>query len=259
MKNSNILAVGCSFTADCGFNQENKIAKHWVSLLGSHYKCIIDNFATGGACNDEIFYKTLDSIYKQNYDMVIVQWSAISRHWIYFNKNNIDDFTIINSGNIKGHVIDEYRQELDQYVKLHYALFNNDYVNLKKWLLQILSLQNILKDTPHVFIKGFDNHINDFQNVALDGSGFQNMSIKSKSMLDFDNRPDDYLFEKIYSIQSLIAQIDKSKWINFESLSFSSNFGFSDLSDDNIHPGPLANNKLFLDINDYCKLNNILL
>ena len=254
-----ILTVGCSFTDGCGFNEENKATKHWVSLLESHYKCIVDNRAHGGASNDEIFYRTLESLHTPSYDMIIVQWSGISRHWIYFNKCNIDDCTITNSGSIKGFVLDEHRKDVEQYVKLHYALFDNHYVNIKKWLLQILALQDMLKNVPFAFIKGFDNYLDDFQKVSLTKSGFSNMSKTMKSMLDFDNRPDDYIYKKIQHIQQLINQINKSKWVNFDSLPFNSNFNFKDLADDQLHPGPAANKQLFLNVLDYCESNNILL
>jgi len=248
------MVAGCSFSATCGFSKEN-LPLHWVRLLSNHYSCQVDNIAIDGASNDEIYYRTIEALNSvQRYDLVIVQWTSIGRQWIYFDDNNIDDFTMINFGNIAGLL--QNRDAVDQYARLHYSYFNNQYMNLKKWLLQILSLQTLLKDKPFVFVKGFDNFLSDFSSVEFLESGFKNIDAV-KRLLDFKNRPDAYIADKVKTIQRLIEKIDKYKWVNFDSIEFSREL--DDLADDKTHPGSIGNKKLFLGITDYCTTNNILL
>ena len=251
---TNVMVAGCSFSATCGFSEEN-LPLHWVRLLSNHYSCQVNNIAIGGASNDEIYYRTIEALNNgQPYDLVIVQWTSIGRQWIYFDDNNVDDFTIINFGNIAGLVPN--RDAVNQYARLHYSYFNNQYMNLKKWLLQILSLQTLLKDKPFVFVKGFDNFLSSFSSIDFLESGFNNIDAV-KHLVDFENRPDEYIADKVNTIQSLIEKIDKSKWVNFDALEFS--LELDDLADDKAHPGPIGNKKLFLGIIDHCRNNNILL
>jgi hypothetical protein len=257
MSKKRILFVGCSFTANCGFNEFNQKKYHWPRLFSQHYDCFFYNAAVGGMSNDEIFYRTLENCSRQIYDLVVVQWSAIGRHWIYFNQSNIDDFSFINYGQVGGFIPDSSRMQLLEYTRLHYSYFNNDYINLKRWLLLIIALDHILKNQnqSYIFVKGFENHLSDFRNVGVDNGGFQNIE-KIRHRLDFDNRPDYYIKEKIQVIKDLINVVDRTHWINFDSTAFND---FSlDLADDQMHPGPLANKKLFLDLIDHCNQRGFL-
>ena len=255
MSNKKILVDGCSFTANSGFTLENQRSYHWPHLLGKHYQIKFDNNAIGGSSNEEIFNRVICSSVSVLYDLIVVQWSEISRLWIHYAAQNIDDFTIINAGHPLGHRADS--PEVKQYAKLHYTHFDNVFVNLKKWLCKVLSLAGYFdaKKQPYVFIKGFENYISVFKTIEYD-QGFKNLDPRIKVFLDFDNRPDDYLHKKINDIQVLLGQVQKLNWINFDSLSF--NNSRVDVADDLSHPGPNTNRLLVDQLIRYCNSNNLL-
>ena len=252
-----ILFDGCSFTADSGFLAEHQRVSHWPQLLSNHYQTKFDNSAQGGSSNEEIFNRVVQTTSANSYDLVVVQWSEISRQWIHCSSQNIDDFTIINTGHPKGHQCGSH--EVQQYAKLHYTYFNNQYVNLKKWLCQGLALAGYLdsKNQPYVFIKGFENYVSAFTRIEyVVGTGFKNLEDSTKSFLDFDNRPDDYLLYKIGEIQLLLDNASRSNWLNFNSLSFID--AKTDVADDKWHPGINSNLQLTNQLIAYCNNNNLL-
>jgi hypothetical protein len=249
---------GCSFTADSGFMESNRLKYHWPEIFSKHYNCYFYNAAIGGSSNEEIFYRTIENCYSTDYDLIITMWSAVGRKWVYWSDNNIDDFTIINSCNTKG--FDANRPELSAYAKLHYAYFNNQYINLKQWLEQIIALKHFFsyKQQKYVFVKGFDNLIFDIDQIKFnDDSGFSGMSHRLKGIFDFDNRPDYYIKEKLDILKSLILEIKSYNWaIDFTG----PGFGDSkiDFSDDLSHPGIISNQSFASHLIDYCDKKNLL-
>ena len=235
-----VLFVGCSFTANCGFIPENQSRYHWPHLFCQSTGYQQTNLAIGGMSNNEIFLRTAAELATNSYDLVIVMWSQVGRHWVYDSNQNIDDFTIINNGERTGLNADS--DYVKHYTKLHYSHFNNAYVNTKHWLLQCLALEKMLKynNTPYVFIKGFDNYITELNNTSYTDR-FSNIN-KLKPMLDFDNRPDYYIIQKLNVLKQLVVAQDQARWLNLHDLSF---FNMTtDVADDKLHPGPDTNRLL---------------
>ena len=244
MQKLQILVVGCSFTANCGFNDQNRLKYHWPVLLSNHYSAEVVNVGIGGSSNDEIFQRTIQLITKNVFDIVVVMWSSLGRKWVYYSDQNIDDFTSINGpDNIVG--LRPKSAEIQQYAKLHYAYFNNQYIDLKFWLGQIIALHGLLDflNIKHVFIKGFDNWVDDFNKVKHNSQGFVNISSKLKNILNFDNNPEDRINQKIQEIKNLFPDNNLINWVNFNGPSFNSLA--IDAADDGSHPGPESNYKLF--------------
>ena len=250
-----ILFVGCSFTKDCGFTEINQLNHHWPNLLANHYNCELKNIAIGGMSNEEIFLRATEEILHQKYDLVIVMWSSLSRHWVYTSINNIDDFTIVNKGIVAG--FNNNVSDIRQYAKIHYTLLDNLYMDLKKWLIFANTLAIVLQDHPFIYIKGFDNLLSEFKQINWSQSaGFESMSDTVRPILDVDNRPDDYILTKIKTIKQLIKLLDKDYWLNFNELSFADSA--VDTADDNEHPGIITNLNLVNDLIDYINYRTIL-
>ena len=258
MTKKKILFVGCSFTANSGFTAENQPRFHWPHLLSRHYQTEFTNSGWGGSSNDEIVTRVAQATSKNSYDLVLVQWSEISRQWIYHSNQNIDDHTILMaSDSPKGWLCDS--NEVQQYAKLYHAYFNNPYANLRKWLCQVITLAGYLdsKNQPYVFVKGFENYVSAFKNIKYaPETGFKNLENSIKKFLDFDNRPDDYILHKIKEIQFLLDSAGKSNWLNFNSLSILD--ATTDLADDEMHPGIESNLELTKQLISYCDNNNLL-
>lgn len=257
MTNKKILFVGCSFTENCGFTQENAKKYHWPIIICNHYKLDFDNLAVGGASNDEIFFRSIHALQSYDYFLSIVMWSEIGRKFVYFENNNIDDYTIINKGKPCGFLSDT--QEAQDYSRLYYSYFNNQYIALKHWLLQIIVLQNLLcnKKQKFLFIKGFENYLSDFINVDYIQNKFFSLSNNIKKITDFDNRPDYFIADKVNEIKKLIQKIDQSMWLNFHTTSFFDML--QDTADDLMHPGPATNQKLANGIIEYIDKRDLLI
>lgn len=209
----------------------------------------MNNIAIGGMSNDEIFLRATEAVSTDSYDLVVVMWSGLGRHWVYDSAQNVDDFTIINYGDIKGfNAASEYTT---QYAKLHYSHFNNIYVNTKRWLLQCIALEKTLKcnSIPHVFIKGFDNNITALNNASY-SNGFSNIG-GLETMLDFDNRPDAYILKKLHTLQRLVDVQDQTHWLNLSGTSFFDMI--IDVADDQQHPGPNTNQLLANNLINFTK------
>lgn len=237
MPGKKALFVGCSFTANCGFKPENQAIYHWPHIFCQQTEHEMVNRGIGGMSNQEIFLRTVEAVTDESYDLVVVMWSEVGRQWIYCSDGNVDNFTMLNSGLPKG-----FRNDADfvnAYAKLYYTHFNNRYVATKHWLLYCTALENFLKNKniPYVFARGFDNNVDTFVNATY-SNGFSNID-SLKSFLDFNNRPDDYILEKITKIQNLVKAQDQSKWLNLYSKSFKDTT--IDLADDARHPGPKTN------------------
>ena len=227
-------------------------------LLSQHYSMDFDNIAIGGLNNDEIFFRTIEAALTNRYKLIVVMWSELGRKCAYYADNNVDDFTMLNYGTPCGFQCSN--SEVQTYSKLYYTYFNNQYMALKYWLMQIISLQTLFyhNNQKFLFIKGFENYLLDFSRVKYTADKFIMimMSDDLKQILDFHNRPDYYIQEKIKTIKNLLQQIDKINWVNFNSDSFF-NMGV-DTADDQSHPGPITNKLLLDNIIEHITKNNLL-
>jgi hypothetical protein len=250
-----ILFVGCSFTERSGFDDVNLTKYHWPFLVSDYFDCYYQNAGIGGSSNEEIFYRTIELTSSQYYDLVVIMWSNLGRKWIYFSEPNIDDFTIVNPG-VAGLRSDS--SEVKTFHRLYIDHFNNSYVSLKHWLEQIVCLQSYFKCKSQscIFVKGFDNRISDFDNIIYSENKFENISDEIKLLLNFDNNPDHILLNKVEIIQQLIKQVDLHNWIDFKRFNFFQSA--VDQADDQLHPGPITNYNMSLDLIDHIRTRNLL-
>ena len=152
--------------------------------------------------NREISLRTIENVVlsSNQFDAVIVQWSSLSRWWFYKEQNNIDDFTGINGNKIFG------LSTVDAKVfgKILPTQFNNRYMLLKQWLLDCISLANVLENkVPYRFCLGFNNLLSEFNTIEY-SDGFKNLSDDLVDILNLQNCPDSYVLDKINVIKNLI-------------------------------------------------------
>jgi len=250
-----LLFVGCSFTAHSGFDNSNIANNHWPWLVSNHFDCYYQNAGIGGSSNEEIFYRTIENVLIQQYDLVVIMWSGLGRKWTYFSEPNLDMYTIINPGPAG---LNSESEEVKSFRKLYLAHFNNLYMDLKRWLQQIICLQSFLKDKsqPYVFVKGFNNLIKDFDQITRPDGRFSNVSHAIKKIMDYHSLPDWKKLEKINDIQQLINQVDQSGFYRFRDFDFMASL--VDVADDNVHPGPLTNHAMSSNLIQHIKDHNLL-
>lgn len=262
-----ILLAGCSFTSDNGFSESNKEKYHWPNLLKKHYNFDITNVAVGGMPNDEIFNSIVGKINQNSFDLVIVLWTGINRKWIYFSDKNIDERTQINYGTqLCGPQSNS--NEVKEYAKLHYAYFNNQYMEFKNWYLKIRSLEMLfqLSGQKYIFIRGFNDFdpIIFFRNISQIKFLFQLLNFHDENfkLASFKERfychefSEDLILQKMGELKSLTDSINTVNWIEYESYSFLDSR--IDLADDLAHPGPITNKMLAEKIIDRIDSRNLL-
>lgn len=254
MSQKQALFIGCSFTDDCGFTVENQSKYHWPHLFCQQTNYNMHNHAIGGMSNHEIFLRTTELVACNSYDLVVVMWSAVGRHWAYCADHNVDDFTMLNSAVPKGLCADT--AHVKKYAEMHYKWFDNRYIGTKHWLLYSLVLANFLKNlnVPYIFIKGFDNNISSLLNATYDDNGFNNVD-DLKLLLDFDRRPDEYILKKLNVLQSLVYKQDTVHWLNLNKTSFWDSA--VDVADDLLHPGIKTNATLASSLIEFYKESNV--
>ncbi len=230
----NILVAGCSFTEQCGFTKQNQPLYHWPYLLADYYESDVTNIGINAGTCEEIFYRTLEQVIDTSYDYAVVVWSYPHRRWMYSSHNNVDDYTILGppaegkNADING---------VKDYARLHYKHFDNSYMNLKRFLLQVKSLELALKNLnrKYVFVQGTNTLCREVFDC--------NLTSDIKDMLDFENRPDEYISEKLNDLRNILTSIDFDNTIEWLDYSFYDNR--LDRADDNVHPGPRSNKLLF--------------
>ncbi len=235
-----ILTIGGSDNVIDGNNQDF----HYLTLLQKFGGYDITNISVGGLSSDEVFYRVIAEVEQNEYDLVLILWVPLGRKWAYFSDDNIDDFTIMNNGDVTG-----FNKDLSagrKYATLHYAYFNNEYINVHQYLSQLLMLQNYFKakNTPLIMYRYTWDFIKDLLAVGYsEESGFTDLSDRLKEILDFNNRPDDYILKKINVLKLFIEKIDRSVWIDFENFEF-----FTQTIDrqlDGFHAGPITHDIFF--------------
>jgi hypothetical protein len=214
---------------------------HYTGIL-KKYGHNITNIAHGGCSNLEIFYRTTEQVtqHYNQFDCVIVQWSSLHRLWLYEGANNVDDTTII-LPNLCGHISNQ--KVANSIHKLYVGNYLNSYVELKHWLLLMVSLQKQIKfhKLNYIFSFGFENYLdslNLFKHKTI--TDINDIPSSLKNLLDFDNRSDDYILTKLNELISLYSMIDFDKCL-LDLDSFYNNI--VDMSDDNIHPGKESNER----------------
>lgn len=230
-----ILAVGGSENT---IDDENR-DYHYLTRLQKFGDYDINNISVGGISADEMFYRIIPEIEQNEYDFVLILCVPIGREWVYFSDNNVDDFTKITNGHVSGFNKDS--SACRQYALLHYAYFNNTYVKTRRYLSQLLLLQNYfkVKNIPIVMYRDGGDFIDDLLKVEYsEEAGFINMSSSLKEFLDFNNRPDDYILKKLNVLKLLVEKIDRSNWIDFENFKFATSK--VDRQRDGVHAGPVT-------------------
>lgn len=76
-----ILCNGCSNTYGAGFLDHERNDKIWPTIIGKQLDAQVTNIAYPGKSNLEIFLSTLRAMDGADYDLVVVQWTTLRRHW----------------------------------------------------------------------------------------------------------------------------------------------------------------------------------
>lgn len=242
--------VGCSFTVGEGFPLDQR---HLVydRLLEKMFGFTRNNCAQEGASNHLIFVKACE-ILRDNVDLLIVQWSALNRLWLYPGP---DTFFFLNDNRPCYSYRDIYLSQKDKSrLADQLKVLNHDYHNILELInyCDILCRLSKYHGKPVIFINGLVPWTADL-NHPLGNDLSSSLSEYSKNILDFDNRPDKEIREFFIQLQQKFQILDQSKWVNLFD-SFQSNT--VDLGPEGHHPGPQSHAIMASKIADYLVKNS---
>lgn len=246
---------GCSFTVGEGFAEQQRVQYIYDRLLTKKFEFDSTNVAIGGSSNHTIFMRSAREIISNKYDLVITQWTALNRTWFYPGPDT-EFFT-----NDQKSPDYKYR---DLYLSANekktfcntLLLMNHDYNNI----VELIDYCNILcalantGSTRLMFVNGLLPWQQDLVSpVSLNLE--QSLSEYTKSILDFDHRPDREIVEFFTKLQTKFQELDQSKWSNLFT-SFMS--AATDTGPQGHHPGINSHKWMADNISNYLTENSIL-
>lgn len=242
----NVLIAGCSISNPQASNfDDDYLDEHYTQRIGLKNNNVI-NLSVGGQSNQKILLKTCAEISKQQikYDLVIVQWTSLFR----LNLNKC--FSIYeNCCNITISGVSNQPKEVQKFWSIWCKNFIHPRIEILEWFSQIILLENFLKNKniPYVFVKGFDNFLNDIhkENWQLTSDEFK------LAVLRHDYHPDleiSHIYDEMLSLYNII---DKNHWLNLPAEAWDDDV--IDKSEDNRHPGPKSHNLYYNSLENYIK------
>ena len=164
-----LLVIGDSFThglelPDCPMHDGSATSPPsclaWASLLATDLNYELVNLSIPGGSNSRIFRLAVDESVRNRYDLVVCQWTEISR--IDWQQNNRDFPVSANSTWLHKQV-----PAIGDYYKNHY----NDDHSMQTWLAQLITLQNHFKHTGQrylfVSMQGLKNIGDRYRHLAV--------------------------------------------------------------------------------------------
>jgi hypothetical protein len=220
----------------------------WLSPLTEHH---ITNLSMGGQSNYKIFVKTVSELSRNPtaYDLVIIQWSSLFR--LTFN----DNFSIYENSvacNFSG-TIDK---ELHSFHKIWSRRFSHGIIEIEEFLTLAISLAKLIKqfDKPYIFIKTFDNFINELLN-----ENWQDCSEEyQQSILCMHAYPDweiSKVHERLRELSIVLKEHSINNWVNFSDTCWADQQ--IDYADDDSHPGLETNKIFYQQVFNFAKSNGI--
>jgi len=157
MKNDKILIVGCSYTSGYEMLGEHNNPNIWANQLSNRLRATtIKNLAKTGANNHWIFLETMSELIKNQYDLVLVQWSAIPRYRFnvgleLYSVSSLlnDDINLVGRETISRKWLAEIKNRLLRIHNDHW-----DILDLVKYVNVLIELQETCRHGKIFFING---------------------------------------------------------------------------------------------------------
>lgn len=238
-----ILVVGCSYSSGYEFEnlKDNPIC--WTNQLVAKLDAkLLVNSAKTGANNQWIFLETLSQLQKDNYDLVLVQWSGIPR---YHFRAGLELYTVdtqlAHNGmdiNLVGHqtISSAWLAETgDRLRKLHNDHW--DILDLIKYVNTLIEIQK-MRNQKIFFINGLAPWSDCYFDKKLISVPNELDAYTRNTILDTDLRDDVEiiaLYNMIHDQYTEYGGIQKNHWLNlYNSMD---NTKVDTISKTDVHPG----------------------
>ena len=149
-----LYTVGDSFTY--GYELQDPDKHSWPAVLANRLQFTLINHGRPGASNEYIIRKTFETVVSKNFDLLVVAWSSAGRREFYDAAGTYVSWP----GHATKNTQHDHRAQLDKYFTLH----NNEKLEYRQWLLDVILLQNFLKQQSinYRFVNTFDNQQRNF-------------------------------------------------------------------------------------------------
>jgi hypothetical protein len=226
-----ILFNGCSFTYGDGFLDHEREHLNYPGLLANELSAQAINIAYPGSSNLEIFLRTIRSTQNEYFDLVVIQWSGLRRHWfepcLGYSYRTAD---VVKNDWTHGCYINKKKQvEFNN----HLTMMSGDY----KELLDIgCFCQSLIDrfDDKIIFVDGLLNLPSDLFLPIETNDMFSYFNKFTKQILEFDSKPDDDIKKYHHQLFNTFHST-KNNWANIGS---PWNKNVTDLATLGHHPGP---------------------
>jgi hypothetical protein len=238
-----ILVVGCSGTSGYNYDENPNDPRIWVHRLAKTYfpDSVVVNKAVTGKDNYWIFLETATELCKEKYDLVIVQWTNLSRVSLPLGLEtwktdslllgNID-INLHNSIKISKKWQKDLGDSLRSIVNSHWKILDIiKYVNI---LIEIQKLRSQKIFFVNVGFKWPTNFFNEIEHLTVSSD----LPEFTQKILDVENRDDEEsfnLYRQIFKSYADYGSIHEDHWLNlYDPLD---TIKIDTMSDTDMHPG----------------------
>lgn len=236
MNGNKILVTGCSFTKGFGLKDEEKNPALWCNQMFPDSEIV--NLSLTGADNNWIFMNTMEELFEDNYDLVIVQWSAVPRFNLQFGLERWDTsskLNLIDNYDIGLHTGDTITRDWLTDLGKRLRRYHNDHWSL----LELVRYVNILSSMKEniFFVNGllpFSQNFFTRKNFVLPSE----LTAYEQELLDVENRDDEEvheLYNMIHDQYEKHGGIQEHKWLNLYDSMLSTKI--DTIAEDDPHPG----------------------
>lgn len=232
--------TGCSMTVGVGLLEEKHDPNNYANLVTKNFDAQLNNLAVGGNSNYNIFITAINELLFNTPDVLIVQWSALNRHWMYPGPTM--RLPIVGQ-TVKPPIgIDQYftASKLQKFSD-QFRLLNHDYHNILSMVNYCKILQTLAQHRCQlVIVNGLLPWTKELQYKQSATDPAKYFSDYTKSLLTIDLLPDEDIVKYFMQLLTGIEELDKKLWVNM----FNS-FGniMIDWGLDHAHPGPESHKK----------------
>jgi hypothetical protein len=235
-----LLVSGCSFSSGWGFNSDT-VSRNWPNQLATMLDAQLFNVGVAGYDNPGIFLNFLEKLSQEDFDVCLIQTTAIDRIVLSPNWNSPRLCSIDNISN--GLISDnQYKAWYKNFILLNQCA--------EHWsrLIKIISIvQNLVNQGKYIrFVNGL---LNWDQQLFLDPKNSEFLN----KLIDIEYISDQDIAKLQDLVYNQVKQIDLNLWINpFNSLH---SLQIDNISSTDDHPGLLSHDKYATLIFNYLKDN----
>jgi hypothetical protein len=198
---------GCSATY--GDELSDPATQSWPALVANELGCKFLNDAVKGGTNPRTVTRVLQHI--NDFDCFFIQWAFVNRFTLYDPENQWEL-------NVNRKLNNSHYQKQDKFItfgKYYFSYWENPYTDYIQWLNQIILLQSLfkVKNKPYIMLPVHPALASPFPHdlTPIPESEFIDTF---KTKINIIHLSDEHLFSMRDTINYLLSQIDKTKFIH---------------------------------------------